>query len=73
MQEDLLNNLAAMDKSLHGSETGVLTKAEVRSALDAFFAVGQPGGKTLNRFDELMQVLHTLIVHVQSTAKPLLC
>lgn len=58
-QEDLENNLAAMDKSLHGSETGVLTKAEVRSVLDAFFAVGQPGGKTLNRFDELMQVLHT--------------
>ncbi|CAL8464737.1 g4272 [Coccomyxa elongata] len=57
LQEDLENNLAAMDRSLHGSETGVLTKAEVRSALDAFFAVGQPGSKTLNRFDELMQAL----------------
>lgn len=55
-QEDLEDLLAAVDKSVHGAETGVLTKAEVRSALDSFFAVGQPGGKTLNRFDELMQV-----------------
>lgn len=45
-----------MDKALHGAETGTLTKPELRTALDSFFQVGQPGGKTLNRFDELMQV-----------------
>ena len=33
----------------------MLTKDEVRQALESFFAVGQPGGKGLNRFDELMQ------------------
>ena len=48
--------LASVDKSLHGAETGELSKLEVREALDAFFMVGQPGGKTLNRFDEIMQV-----------------
>ena len=47
--------LASVDKSLHGAETGELSKLEVREALDAFFMVGQPGGKTLNRFDEIMQ------------------
>lgn len=45
---------------MHGAESGSLTKAEVRSALESFFAVGQQGGKTVSRFDELMQVLHHL-------------
>ena len=49
--------LSSVDKLLHGAETGELSKGEVREALDAFFLVGQPGGKTLNRFDEIMQVL----------------
>ena len=49
--------LLSVDKLLHGTETGELSKGEVREALDAFFLVGQPGGKTLNRFDEIMQVL----------------
>ena len=47
--------LSTVDKSLHGSETGELTKEQLREALDAFFLVGQPGGKILNRFDEIMQ------------------
>lgn len=47
--------LASVDKSLHGAESGELSKLEVREALDAFFMVGRPGGKTLNRFDEIMQ------------------
>ena len=55
-QEDLENLLSTLDKSMHGAETGSLTKAEVCSALESFFAVGQPGGKTVNRFDELLQV-----------------
>jgi hypothetical protein len=49
--------LSSVDKLLHGTETGELSKGEVREALDAFFLVGQPSGKTLNRFDEIMQVL----------------
>ena len=49
--------LSSVDKLLHGTETGELSKGEVREALDAFLLVGQPGGKTLNRFDEVMQVL----------------
>jgi hypothetical protein len=48
--------LSSVDKLLHGTETGELSKGEVREALDALFLVGQPGGKTLNRFDEVMQV-----------------
>ena len=29
---------------------------DLRTAFLAYFRVGQPGGKTLKRFDELMQV-----------------
>lgn len=47
--------LAACDKSLHGAETGSLRKEDVADTLEAFFRVGQRGGKTPNRFDELMQ------------------
>ena len=47
--------LSSIDKSLHGAETGDLSKAELREALEAFFLVGQPGGKTLNRMEEIMQ------------------
>jgi hypothetical protein len=59
-QEDLESLLSTVDKSVHGAESGSLTKTEVRSALESFFAVGQQGGKTVSRFDELMQVLHHL-------------
>ena len=55
LQEDIQTILSTIDKSLHGSESGKLTKEQLREALDAFFLVGQPGGKTLNRFDEIMQ------------------
>ena len=55
LQEDIESMLSTVDKSLHGSETGELTKEQLREALDAFFLVGHPGGKTLNRFDEIMQ------------------
>jgi hypothetical protein len=55
-QEELESMLFALDKSLHGSETGSLTKSEVCQALESYFAVGQPGGKSLDHFDELMQV-----------------
>jgi len=55
LQEDIESMLSTVDKSLHGSETGELTKEQLREALDAFFLVGQPGGKNLNRFDEIIQ------------------
>ncbi len=29
---------------------------EVQTALESFFGVGEAGGKTLDRFDELMKV-----------------
>ena len=47
--------LSSIDKSMHGAETGELSKVELREALEAFFLVGQPGGKTLNRMEEIMQ------------------
>ena len=46
-----------MDKQAHGSETGHLTIGDIRLGLDVFFDVGQPGGKTAKRFEELLQVL----------------
>lgn len=55
LQEDIQAMLASIDKSLHGAETGELSKVELREALEAFFLVGQPGGKTLNRMEEIMQ------------------
>ena len=47
--------LAACDRSLHGAETGALRKEDMTDTLEAFFRVGQRGGKTPDRFDELMQ------------------
>ena len=57
---------SGLDKNLHGSETGIITKDELRQALESFFAVGQPGGKTLNRFDELMQARDDLYIHSEN-------
>ena len=39
-----------------GRATGTLTKTELGDALNAFFRIGQPGGKTTERHDELLQV-----------------
>lgn len=44
-----------LDKA-KGRATGTLGKGELGDALKAFFRVGQPGGKTEERHDELMQV-----------------
>ena len=55
LQEDIQAMLSSIDKSLHGAETGELSKVELREALEAFFLVGQPGGKTLNRMEEIVQ------------------
>ena len=55
VQEEVADMLAACDKSLHGAETGTLRKEDVADTLEAFFRVGQRGGKTPDRFDELMQ------------------
>ena len=48
---------AYVDKQLHGTEQGALLKAEAHAAIENYFQVGLPGGKTLDRFDELVQVL----------------
>ena len=55
-QEDMEAMFAYLDKQLHGTEQGVLAKAEAHAAIENFFQVGLPGGKTLDRFDELVQV-----------------
>eukprot|EP00884_Botryococcus_braunii_P012883 jgi/Botrbrau1/21596/Bobra.43_1s0006.1 len=57
LQEELEALMLAVDKSTHGSETGTLSKTELRTALEAFFRVGEPGGKMADRFDALMQAL----------------
>ena len=44
-----------LDKA-KGRATSTLGKGELGDALKAFFRVGQPGGKTEERHDELMQV-----------------
>jgi hypothetical protein len=50
--------LSALDRAAHGgAETGRLARGDVRTALRAYFRVGQPGGKTEARFDEMMQAL----------------
>jgi len=50
--------LCALDRAAHGGgETGRLPKSDVRTALRAYFRVGQPGGKTEARFDAMMQAL----------------
>ena len=48
----------AADKAANRNrETGSLKKADVMIALKNYFIVGQPGGKSLERFDTLMSAL----------------
>ena len=55
LQEELEELFAALDKA-SGTPTGRLDKGELRTALAAYWRVGQEGGKTPQRFDELIQV-----------------
>lgn len=55
MQEELEVLFVQLDKA-KGRATGTLGKGELGDALKAFFRVGQPGGKSEERHDELMQV-----------------
>ena len=55
LQEELEGLFSQLDRA-KGRATGTLTKAELGDALKAFFRVGQPGGKTEERHDELLQV-----------------
>lgn len=55
LQEELEVLFVQLDKA-KGRATGTLGKGELGDALKAFFRVGQPGGKTEERHDELMQV-----------------
>lgn len=56
LQENLTELFDLLDKA-QGSPTGTLLKSDLRVALASFFKVGQPDGKTIERFDELMQAL----------------
>lgn len=55
LQEELEALFVQLDKA-KGRATSTLGKGELGDALKAFFRVGQPGGKTEERHDELMQV-----------------
>ncbi len=54
-QEELEAVFIQLDKA-KGRATSSLGKGELGDALKAFFRVGQPGGKSEERHDELMQV-----------------
>ncbi|KAL3145195.1 Translin-associated factor X-interacting protein 1 [Trebouxia sp. C0010 RCD-2024] len=56
LQEELEALFIQLDKA-KGRATSSLNKGELGDALKAFFRVGQPGGKTEDRHDELMQAL----------------
>ncbi|KFM26535.1 Translin-associated factor X-interacting protein 1 [Auxenochlorella protothecoides] len=56
LQDSLKELLESLDRA-QGAATGTLKKEDLRVALHAYFRVGLPGGKTLQRFDELMQAL----------------
>ena len=56
LQTDLEDLFAAMDKA-KGQASMAIPKEDLRTALHAYFRVGQVGGKTSARFDEMMQAL----------------
>jgi hypothetical protein len=56
LQYDLEELFALMDKA-KGQASGIIPKEDLKIALTSFFRVGQPGGKALARFDEIMQAL----------------
>lgn len=56
-QDELEELFVALDKAHFGQETGSLNKSDLRIALETYFRVGMPGGKSLDHFDELMQAL----------------
>ncbi|KAK9824582.1 hypothetical protein WJX72_011489 [[Myrmecia] bisecta] len=57
LQDELQELFLNLDKSDGGQGSGSVSKATLRLALEAFFRVGLPGGKTKDHFDELMQAL----------------
>ena len=46
-----------LDRSLHPVETGTIPKADINIALQCYLKVGEPGGKSVEKFDALMQAL----------------
>ena len=61
MQEELEALFIQLDKA-KGRATTSLGKSELGDALRVFFRVGQPGGKSEERYDELMQVASLIFV-----------
>ena len=57
LQGDLQQLFSLLDRTVHAVETGTVPKANVAAALEVYLKVGEPGGKTRERFDALMQAL----------------
>ena len=56
-QDELEAVFRAADKAANRRELGVLKKEDCMIALKNYFCVGQPGGKSLERFDTLMSAM----------------
>ena len=57
LQVELEQLFALLDRALHPMETGTIPKADVYTALESYFKVGEQGGKIKERFDSLIQAL----------------
>ena len=57
MQTELDQLFTLLDRNLHPVETATIPKPDISTALEAYFKVGEVGGKSRERFDALMQAL----------------
>ena len=57
LQEDLDQLFCTLDRTVHAVETETIPKADVAAALEVYMRVGEPGHKTRERFDALLQAL----------------
>lgn len=58
LQKSLEKLMITLDRVSNKKETGFIDKAELKSALQSFFSVGQPNGKQTIRYDELIEQLN---------------
>ena len=58
LQKSMEKLMTTLDRVSNKKETGYIDKSELKSALQSFFAVGQPNGKQTTRFDELLEKLN---------------
>ena len=57
LQGELDQLFAVLDRSMHPVETGTISKGDITTALESYFKVGEPGGKSRERFDALLQAM----------------